>query len=527
MNETFLERVFGGKPEHLAVLLYCLPSHSQRVFADLHEAAEWSKQQPDNVYVACALVENKSFKGRNAAGDARALPAIWAEIDKDPAASLQKLKERGIPSPSVVVGSGHGYHLWWVLREPWELPDEAEQKKAQLFVRGFQKTLRAIVGQLDSTHDLARVLRIPGTLNYKENPPLPVTLIENSETDYNLSDFEGFVDEVPEAVAAISADVGNAKEVSDFTLAAAFESDPEFKSVWEHLAHPERSQSEFDMAIASRLASMGFSEQVVAGAIVRNRREFSGKDKHPGYVERTVGKAISRARAAGVEENKLEEVSGPLPEDPPTKEPIIPGDFQRSLGVNVVDVIKYKAEEPTFAIVTDTGVTVNIGTAAQVLSQQYVASCLISALNVVPPQHKGDKWRQVIQELLNHKRDVDVGGDSDSEVGASVTEYLAEKDVIHVDSKGAESAISMMRPFAIDGEIVFFAQDFKSYLLDKRSYTNARDVALRLQEAGWKSERIPFKRGKVCSSRSVWKKKMNDDLWLKSEEQKIPEKEAR
>ena len=114
-----------------------------------------------------------------------ALPGLWADIDvKGPAHKEQSLPPtkrealkilRGIPlSPSLIVDSGHGLQVWWLFKELWAFDSEGEREKAQELSSRFQATLRtkaeAHGWRLDGTHDLARVLRIPGTYNRKLEP---------------------------------------------------------------------------------------------------------------------------------------------------------------------------------------------------------------------------------------------------------------------------------------------------------------------------------------------------------------------
>jgi hypothetical protein len=67
--------------------------------------------------------------------------------------------------------SGYGIHGYWLFREPWRFEDDAERHRAAHLLRRFQSTIIA-AGKLhgwdlDSTFNLAQVLRVPGTCNRK------------------------------------------------------------------------------------------------------------------------------------------------------------------------------------------------------------------------------------------------------------------------------------------------------------------------------------------------------------------------
>jgi hypothetical protein len=108
------------------------------------------------------------------AGDAEHIASLtsvlWADLDAKTIGSKQKalmtLVQADIP-PSVVVDSGHGYHAYWKLLYPivWD--------EAHAIMVGIARTLRG-----DHVYDPARILRIPGTMNWKDpSDPKPVRAI--------------------------------------------------------------------------------------------------------------------------------------------------------------------------------------------------------------------------------------------------------------------------------------------------------------------------------------------------------------
>lgn len=70
--------------------------------------------------------------------------------------------------PTAIIHSGHGYHLYWRL-------DEFESSQERL-----EDANKALAAELrgDSAHNIDRMLRMPGSYNGKETPPLPCELIE-------------------------------------------------------------------------------------------------------------------------------------------------------------------------------------------------------------------------------------------------------------------------------------------------------------------------------------------------------------
>jgi RepB DNA-primase from phage plasmid len=115
-----------------------------------------------DVYAGCAP-RTRRQGGRDAV--ARAF-VLWADCDgEDAVAALERFQ----PAPSIVVASGTGgnCHAYWLLNEP--LPrDEVERAN---------RRLAHALGADPASADAARILRVPGTLSHKHDPPTPVEAI--------------------------------------------------------------------------------------------------------------------------------------------------------------------------------------------------------------------------------------------------------------------------------------------------------------------------------------------------------------
>lgn len=89
-------------------------------------------------------------------------------------AILQHIAAAAFPSPSVLVDSGGGIHGYWLLKEPWVLESDEARAAAELVQRSW---VQNVIGADPAVHDLVRILRIPGTLNFKYDPPRPVRFL--------------------------------------------------------------------------------------------------------------------------------------------------------------------------------------------------------------------------------------------------------------------------------------------------------------------------------------------------------------
>lgn len=101
--------------------------------------------------------------GQDRAKHIRIVRVLWADIDCcTPEVSVTRCRVAGLPGPSIVVNSGHGVHLYWLLAEPFIVEDAFSALKVESVLRGIYSVIGA-----DHTHDRSRILRLPGSWNRK------------------------------------------------------------------------------------------------------------------------------------------------------------------------------------------------------------------------------------------------------------------------------------------------------------------------------------------------------------------------
>lgn len=112
------------------------------------------------------------------------IPCVWNDVDfKDTPRDVAAQKLKKFPfNPSIIVKSGGGIHLYWLLKEPAEKGDIATVEDIN----------HRIADQLGGDHnscDAARILRIPDTLNHKYKPARKCEVAQNNDFYFNLEDF--------------------------------------------------------------------------------------------------------------------------------------------------------------------------------------------------------------------------------------------------------------------------------------------------------------------------------------------------
>jgi putative DNA primase/helicase len=158
-----------------------------------------------NVYTGIGLRHpdcTPAVDKRGGSADVYALPGLWIELDHNAGVHTAK----NLPTPeellafietlpfrfSLLVDSTGGYHAYLLFKELWVLDTPAERDAATLLLQRFQRTIQAQAAaqgwKVDSTADLARVLRPAGTLNHKSGTPKRVTILHEDAIRYNPSD---------------------------------------------------------------------------------------------------------------------------------------------------------------------------------------------------------------------------------------------------------------------------------------------------------------------------------------------------
>lgn len=138
----------------------------------------------------------QSHKGRGRREDVREAPAVWLDIDTyqigiEKQEAISALLECTMP-PSAIIDSGGGIQALWKLTEPEDVSvtDGRGERDVLDAVRG----LVAVFAGDSKVIDLARVLRLPGTINAKHGEPVTASLLHQSDADYELSDILEWLD---------------------------------------------------------------------------------------------------------------------------------------------------------------------------------------------------------------------------------------------------------------------------------------------------------------------------------------------
>lgn len=193
--EKFIRALFPSRTEGL-LELRSVPSRA-RVFVephDFHAIRQFiSRHQHENVFYGVAT---RRTRGDGSLSNCLDVWSLWVDIDFksiQEEAARNLLETLHLPS-NIAVRSGHGIHVYWLLRHPLNAKQDEVRLREVL-----QRLTSSVRGDLAAA-DPARVLRLPYTLNHKYAPPRLATIEScDSRYSYQLEEIEDALPLLPRA----------------------------------------------------------------------------------------------------------------------------------------------------------------------------------------------------------------------------------------------------------------------------------------------------------------------------------------
>lgn len=176
--------------------------------------ASWSGA---NVYfgVHPTSVQRKPYE-RSTIDTVSAINCLFAEFDaKDfdggKSGAMAHIDDLQLPA-NVIVDSGGGYHCYWILHDTITVDDSNRE-----WVRHIQREWVKLCGADDGSKDITRVLRLPGTQNYKKDyaPDYPTVHFIKADFDapYDMEELTSIIPpyEPPQPRERVDIDVSSVK----------------------------------------------------------------------------------------------------------------------------------------------------------------------------------------------------------------------------------------------------------------------------------------------------------------------------
>jgi hypothetical protein len=555
----FLNLLWQFKPEELYVLIWTLPDKRSYWYRDVAVAAEFVlKVRGLDVYVGVGLSNADRGAGHRCTSDeVVGLIGFWADFDIHSDAHNQKALPTTITDalsvipehmpPTLVIATGNGAHAWWLFKEPYIFDDAEDRKDTATLGSRWQTLLRLRASQrgwvFERLSDLARVLRIPGTVNLKDpSNPKEVTLHTATDRRYNLSDFEEYLDDAaipdPEAEEqatrewaerfadkplVINLDARIPQEVLDGWMAA----DLRFRNTWLRQRHDlkDQSQSGYDMALAAFGAKAGLTEQQIVDLIVHHRSLYARSQRtRIDYFQRTIAKAFRPSLGKDV---PLVLPGAPLfatatgsaaPEglpvapgaggstdkailDPTVAKALLCERISAVLGVRICRLVKFAGKEPTYHMELEES-KAEFLSVGKLMLQSAVREQIAGLTGKIIRKFKGKDWDQLAQAMLDACV-IEEGGEENEWEGAAsmyVAHYLSETGFI--DTLEGQQVQNQRKPIVLDGKVAICASDLQMYVNKTMlQILSVKAVASMLGALGGKSIRV---RGQKFKEQGRW-----------------------
>tara|TARA_Y100000310_G_scaffold245762_1_gene250777 strand:+ start:878 stop:2215 length:1338 start_codon:yes stop_codon:yes gene_type:complete len=396
------------------------------------------------------------------------IAGLWADVDyagenhtkaglpTTEAEALELIYAMPVP-PTIVVHSGHGLQAWWLFDKPWIFEDDVSREEAQAMIRGWQGHMAQIAKDrggwvVDATHDLSRLMRLPGTFNNKSEP-VPVKVLSSDGPRHKLDDYwayglENGAAPIEKRETGLQLDTGAEPPWEQFR--ALRDNDPKFKRSLERRRSDltDQSASSYDMSLASIAVVAGWSDQDIANLLIFSRRSNGDDLKlREDYYTRTISKARGPVEQAEAQE-RLEE-GGSL------------ADLSILLGVEIIDLVKHLGDPPEYWMETTDG-SITLGTINNIVDQGRFRNAVAATTGRVLVRCKEAAWARRAESILSCCREVELGEASHpgSEMAHWVETYLDSQTVLEDQGIAAEQGL----PFRKDGAVMFSLSEFRQYL---------------------------------------------------------------
>ena len=496
----FLKLLWGNKPDALFLLIWVLHGKKSHWFQQIDGAASFIENgHSRDVYVGVGLSptangENQRCKSENVAG----ITGLWADFDLSSAAHPKALPRtieealKIIPTdlpPTIVVSSGNGVHVWWLFEKPWVLRSDSERDDAATLSTRFQTLLQYHSRQrgwvFDRLGDLARVLRIPGTINAKDPAtPKVVDVYSVEGRRYTPGQIREYLDRaaipgqdvdqhVKERLEPCFSDspliINLHAAIPDQQIEAWCTGDPRFCMTWRHERDDLRDQSGsgYDLALASFGVHAALSDQQIVDLIIHHRRIHGERRRtRLDYFKRTISKArgpepaecgLPQSGQKGHNQNCADVAA-----DDVIQKAQLCEQLSSLFGVSILRLLKIPGSSPVYLMELENGrIEFDI---ARLTTQRSVKLAFAGRVGRIIPTFKNRQWLEITQMLLDACTVVDATDDLEFDGAARIQleRYLSDNPILPDVAQASRRDI--LKPVLFRGQVTVHTIDWHSYL---------------------------------------------------------------
>ena len=315
--QAFKDTLYGDAKTGWLTIFYT-PSRRTLWFPVTDPTPDLDLEQNCYLGIGIRQVKLDDGGGRGKTDDIIAIPGLWLDLDyQSPGAhktrrplpptedAARSLLDAAPYKPSLIVHSGHGLQVYWLFKELTCFDSKGDREAFSRLCRGwqqfFQQAGRDRGWHVDSTADLARVLRIPGTYNLKTDQAREVTVRQADAFRYDPSDFSDFAEPDTSPASRISTPTNGHLDLRSLRAS------PRIKYLIRHGdtigQYPSRSEALFAVVLA--LLAAGYEDTDIARLCLMETHGISELPREKGRawlaqeLKRARHKANGAARPAG------------------------------------------------------------------------------------------------------------------------------------------------------------------------------------------------------------------------------------
>jgi hypothetical protein len=195
--QQFIKELMKGTNDYIEIREIDPEGNTKQHFIKPEDLKDYRPPMNKNIYFGVYSRNRKDGKAQSC----NTTKALWVDYDAgmegltvyERVKKVQdEIKATGLPEPSIIVSSGNGIHTYWILKE--------RQQEVQEILKAIAL---ATNGDIRAT-DKARIMRLPNTLNVKDNNrPLKCEIVQ---ADYSL------IYDLEDIKIALGDYIGQAKE---------------------------------------------------------------------------------------------------------------------------------------------------------------------------------------------------------------------------------------------------------------------------------------------------------------------------
>ena len=451
-----------------ATTYFKTPSELPKLRDNVHYHPRVTRVSDEFVKARARRIEaNPSDRPRGSSDDTSGMGGLWCDIDVG-----NEGRKKGVNhppdidtaydllnackyQPSLVVNSGRGLHAYWLFKEFWEFQKSELHHGTLLSHLWHRYVIKEFMGEyhVDTVSDMARPLRLVGTINQKYNAPCYI--VQENDIRYNRRDLvDDFIpladaDDI-RAVRAVltpqSKKATGAKVTLDnvnYTAVAArinklIQVDNKFADTYylKRKDLKDATPSGYEFAIINQLVAKGWKadDEIIAACVMwRDNNELAQKGKGNTLRVDYYAQSIAKARKAisTIDTEQADEVLTTLSEtvvdepSPNVDEPAIrarhtkihPPSNQAKIDAiaylndlfktSLLNIVKYPADPPLYVIMTATAtISAKI---EDLTAARHFRNKIAALTGKLPESVSKNDWDVVVNIILGLCTEIDVG----------------------------------------------------------------------------------------------------------------------